>query len=46
MLFRSKLTDMLQKGTNAMFIVFQTPEEGIGIPIALKGFGEGLDKLP
>ena len=25
---------------------FQTPEEGIGFPISLKGFGEGFDKLP
>ncbi|MER2605629.1 MAG: invasion associated locus B family protein [Siculibacillus sp.] len=41
-----KLTDQMKAGTNATFIVFQTPEEGIGIPIALKGFGEGLDKLP
>ena len=41
-----KLMDQLKTGTNATFIVFQTPEEGIGIPIALKGFGEGFDKLP
>ncbi len=41
-----KLMDQLKAGTNATFIVFQTPEEGIGIPIALKGFGEGFDKLP
>jgi invasion protein IalB len=25
---------------------FQTPEEGIGFPISLSGFGEGYDKLP
>jgi invasion protein IalB len=30
----------------ATFIIFQTPEEGIGFPISLKGFGEGYDKLP
>ncbi|TBW34997.1 invasion associated locus B family protein [Siculibacillus lacustris] len=41
-----KLTDQIKAGTTATFIVFQTPEEGIGIPIALKGFGEGFDKLP
>ena len=41
-----KLTDQMRKGTSATFIVFQTPEEGIGIPIALKGFAEGFDKLP
>jgi invasion protein IalB len=28
------------------FIIFQKPEEGIGFPISLKGFGEGYDKLP
>ena len=33
-------------GTTATFIIFQTPEEGIGIPMSLKGFGEGYDKLP
>ncbi|MBV5266677.1 invasion associated locus B family protein [Pinisolibacter aquiterrae] len=41
-----KLMDQMKTGTNATFIVFQTPEEGIGIPIALKGFSEGFDKLP
>ena len=36
----------LRIGTTATFIIFQTPEEGIGFPMALKGFGEGFDKLP
>jgi invasion protein IalB len=36
----------LKTGQNATFIVFQTPEEGIGIPVSLNGFGEGLEKLP
>jgi invasion protein IalB len=36
----------LRGGTTATFIIFQTPEEGIGFPMALKGFGEGYDKLP
>ena len=40
------LTEQMKKGTTATFIVFQTPEEGIGIPIALKGFTEGFEKLP
>ncbi len=40
-----KFSDQLKAGTTATFIIFQTPEEGIGIPIALKGFGEGVDKL-
>jgi invasion protein IalB len=41
-----KLLEQLRAGTNATFIIFQTPEEGIGIPLALKGFKEGFDKLP
>ena len=42
----AKLLDQIRAGTNATFIIFQTPEEGIGIPLALKGFKEGFDKLP
>ncbi|MCS0494291.1 invasion associated locus B family protein [Ancylobacter mangrovi] len=41
-----KLVDQLRNGQSATFIVFQTPEEGIGIPLSLKGFGEGYDALP
>ena len=40
------LTKQLRSGQTATFIIFQTPEEGIGFPMALKGFGEGFDKLP
>ena len=40
------LLDKLKTGTSATFIVFQTPEEGIGIPVDLKGFAEGFDALP
>ena len=40
------LLKQLRTGTAATFIIFQTPEEGIGIPMSLKGFGEGFDKLP
>jgi invasion protein IalB len=39
------LVKQLRTGTSATFIIFQTPEEGIGIPVGLKGFGEGYDKL-
>jgi len=35
----------LRSGATATFIIFQTPEEGIGFPLSLKGFGEGFDKL-
>jgi invasion protein IalB len=40
------LIGKLRAGQTATFIIFQTPEEGIGFPMALKGFGEGYDKLP
>ena len=40
------LLNQLRTGTSATFIIFQTPEEGIGIPMSLKGFSEGFDKLP
>lgn len=40
------LLETLRNGTTATFIVFQTPEEGIGIPVDLNGFGEGFDALP
>jgi len=41
-----KLIAQMKNGHNATFIIFQTPEEGIGIPLALNGFGEGFDALP
>ena len=40
------LIDQLRNGTAATFIIFQTPEEGIGIPLTLTGFKDGFDKLP
>ena len=40
------LIGKLRSGTTATFIIFQTPEEGIGIPISLAGFGPGFDQLP
>jgi invasion protein IalB len=40
------LINQLRTGQTATFIVFQTPEEGIGFPLSLKGFAEGFDKLP
>jgi invasion protein IalB len=41
-----KLIDQFRNGQTSTFIIFQTPEEGIGFPMSLKGFGEGFDKLP
>jgi invasion protein IalB len=40
------LINKLRNGQTATFIIFQSPEEGIGFPMSLKGFGEGFDKLP
>lgn len=40
------LIDVLSKGTSAIFVVFKTPEEGVGIPVSLDGFSEGFAALP
>lgn len=40
------LMKTFRAGKSATFIVFQTPEEGIGIPVDLTGFAEGFDALP
>lgn len=40
------LVKQLRTGQTATFFIFQTPEEGIGFPMSLKGFGDGYDKLP
>jgi invasion protein IalB len=40
------LIGQLRNGKLATFIIFNTPEEGIGIPVTLAGFGEGFDALP
>jgi invasion protein IalB len=42
----TKLLETMKTGKSATFIVFQTPEEGIGIPVDLNGFSEGFDALP
>lgn len=41
-----ELLKKMRGGTTATFFIFQTPEEGIGFPMSLKGFGDGYDKLP
>jgi invasion protein IalB len=40
------LLGQLKTAKTATFIIFETPEEGIGFPLSLKGIGEGYDKLP
>ncbi|WP_425272592.1 invasion associated locus B family protein [Polycladidibacter hongkongensis] len=43
---KSDLLNTLIKGEMATFIIFKTPEEGIGIPISLGGFSAGYAALP
>ena len=45
-ILEDQLLTRLKAGGTATFIIFQTPEEGIGIPISLDGFGPGYDTLP
>lgn len=45
-ILEDELLTKLQSGGQATFIIFQTPEEGIGIPISLNGFSAGFDALP
>jgi invasion protein IalB len=42
----AELVKKLESGGLATFIIFQTPEEGIGIPMSLAGFTEGYAALP
>ena len=39
---KDKLITALKGGKSAIFVIFDTPEAGIGIPISLKGFTAGL----
>ena len=45
-ILEKQLLDTFKNGKAAVFIVFQAPEEGIGIPVDLTGFAEGFDALP
>lgn len=40
------LLGRLKTAKTATFIIFETPEQGIGFPLTLKGIAEGYDKLP
>ena len=40
------LINKLKSGKIATFVIFQTPEEGIGIPISLNGFSDAYTQLP
>ena len=45
-ILENELLETLRKGSTATFIVFQTPEEGIGIPVDLTGFADGYTSIP
>lgn len=45
-ILEEKLLETFRTGQAATFIVFQTPEEGIGIPVDLTGFAAGFAALP
>jgi len=45
-ILKDELISAMKNGTSATFIIFETPEEGIGIPVDLNGFKEGYAKLP
>lgn len=42
---KEDLTKKLSDGKTAIFVIFQTEEAGIGIPISLNGFARGLADL-
>ena len=42
---KDDLTQQLSNGKTAIFVIFQTEEAGIGIPISLTGFAKGLAAL-
>ena len=42
---KDELTKQLSTGKSAIFVIFQTEEAGIGIPISLNGFAKGLAAL-
>ena len=45
-ILEKQLLDTFKSGKSAVFIVFQAPEEGIGIPVDLSGFAEAFGALP
>ena len=41
-----KLIDKLKTGAKITFVLFETPEEGVGVPAPLDGFKPGFEALP
>jgi len=42
---QDEVINKMKGGGTAMFIIFDTPEAGIGIPVSLQGFGDALAGL-
>jgi len=42
---QTEVIGKLKKGESAMFIIFDTPEAGIGIPVSLEGFTDAFASL-
>jgi invasion protein IalB len=40
-----QMVETMKGGKNAIFVVYRTQEEGIGIPVSLAGFKEALEEL-
>lgn len=40
------LIEQLKIGKTATFVIYLTPDEGVGLPLSLAGFKEGYAKLP
>lgn len=45
-ILKDDLLGTLRSGQSATFIIFASPEEGIGIPVDLAGFKDGFANLP
>jgi len=41
-----KLLGKIESGSQVTFVLFETPEEGIGVPTSLSGFKQGFEALP
>ena len=41
-----KLLGKLENAAQATIILFETPEEGVGVPTPLAGFRDGFEALP
>jgi len=45
-LIDDKLLQRMESAQTMTFVLFQTPEEGIGVPAPMAGFKDAFEKLP